>query len=121
MFGKSDLEHKLAAHGLKAKLSKSALRNVQTISKESDLLSWEELSILGTEKLKELEKSLEEEISFLNVEMMNLQEERQLMAAENSTLKNEAKDLEETVKRMLRPWINRYPNSDDFTRAYLLN
>ena len=120
-FGKSDLEQKLAAHGLKLKLNKATKRSVQQISKNSPLLLWEELNVLSIEKLHELKTALKNEILSLKSEMVELQKEKMAMKTENEELRKESKDLEENVKRMLRPWINRYPHSDELTRAYLIN
>ena len=120
-FGKSDLENKLATHGIKAKVSKAKLRALHNISKNSSLLVTEELNALSIDKLRELRNAFDKEISKLNSDMKQLLEEKHVMAEENNILKNESKDLEENIKKMLRPWVNRYPHSDELTRAYLIN
>lgn len=121
LFGKSCFEQKLKTHGVKVKLSKSSKRSIQQISQTSPLMLFEELSLLTVEKLKELAHALNSEIKSINSEMLELQEEKVAMATENEELKKESKALEEKVKKMLRPWINRYPHSDELTRAYLIN
>ena len=120
-FGKSDLENKLATHGIKAKVSKAKRRALRDISKNSKLLAAEELNALSIDILRELRKAFDREISRLNSDMKQLLEEKHVMAKKNNTLQKESKDLEENVKKMLRPWVNRYPHSDELTRAYLLN
>ena len=120
-FGKSDLEQKVRSHGIKLSLSRSAKRNVQEISKESPLLVREELNVLTMEKLLQLRTAMRHQIYLLENEMQELEEERRAEKKENKDLKKEFKDLEENLKKLLRPWVNRYPHSDEFTRAYLIN
>ena len=120
-FGKSDLENKLATHGIKAKVSNAKRRALHDISKKSKLLAAEELNALSIDILRELRKAFDREISKLNSDMKQLQEEKHIMADKNNRLQRESKDLEENVKKMLRPWVNRYPHSDELTRAYLIN
>eukprot|EP00794_Sanderia_malayensis_P020569 gene20569-22593_t len=118
---RSEFERKLKAHGVQAHVGKAKLRTIEEESKESELLTRAELNILPVEKLRKLRCSMEREISRLNAEMMQQLEEEHVMATENDSLKKQSKELEDNVKTMTRPWINRYPNCDDLTRALLLS
>ncbi len=120
-FGKTIFEKKLASFGVRARVNKASMRMLENESKESDLLTRGELSVLSCEKLGELKKSMEKEITALNTEMMQLLEEQHVMSSENELLKKESKDLEESVRKITHPWVNRYPHSDDLTRAFLLS
>ena len=120
-FGKCDLEQKLADHGLRIKLSRSAKRRVEQISKLSPLLVWEELNVLTMAKLFQLRTAMRNKIYLLKCEMAELQEEKLAKTTENTELRKESKNLEEGLKKVLTPWVNRYPHSDDIIRAFLIN
>lgn len=120
-FGKSCFELKLEAHGVNVKLDKTAKRSLYQISQISPMMLKEELELLTIEKLTELQKALMDEMNSIKKEMAELQEENLNMTTKNEVLTSKSKDLAENVKKVLRPWINRYPNSDELTRAYLIN
>lgn len=120
-FRKSNLEEKLTTYGIRVHIKSAKLRRVQNVSNQSDLLVPAELVLLSNNKLEELKKALENEVSKVNVEMMQLLEEQQVTSSENGSLADSSKELEEQVKKMTRPWVNRYPNSAALTRVLLLS
>ena len=120
-FSKTDLDKKLAVHGLKTKLDRSAKRRVQQISKSSPLILQEELNVLSMETLFQLRTILRNKTYLLKCELKDLQIDKLMIKKENTELRKEFKDLEQTFKTILKPWKNRYPDSDELTRAYLIN
>ena len=64
---------------------------------------------------------MESQINLLTTEMESLNEENERYSSDQDGLKKTVVNFEELALRVMKPWVNKMPNSDEMTRVMLLN
>lgn len=122
---KSSLERKLEYHGIKIKVEHKRKKIHPVESEEnkndSDKFTRQELLILSNHQLELIMDTFESCIKRLSKELTELTEENERHADDKTGLKMTVQRLEELALRVMKPWVNKMPHSDEMTRVMLLN
>lgn len=88
---------------------------------DSDKFTRQELLILSNHQLELIMDTFESCIKRLSKELTELTEENERHADDKTGLKMTVQRLEELALRVMKPWVNKMPHSDEMTRVMLLN
>ena len=80
-----------------------------------------ELSHFTVSQLTQICEAIESRIKDLSTEMEALNEENERHSSDKDGLKITVVNFEELALRVMKPWVNSMPHSDEMTRVMLLN
>ena len=80
-----------------------------------------ELSHFTVSQLTQICEAIESRIKDLSTEMGGLNEENERHSSDKDGLKMTVVNFEELALRVMKPWVNSMPQSDEMTRVMLLN
>lgn len=80
-----------------------------------------ELSHFTVSQLAQIHDAMEFRIKELRTEMEGVNEENERYSSDKDGLKKTVVNFEELALRVMKPWVNSMPQSDEMTRVMLLN
>lgn len=80
-----------------------------------------ELSHFTVSQLVQIRDAMECRIKELRTEMEGVNEENERHSSDKDGLKKTVVNFEELALRVMKPWVNSMPHSDEMTRVMLLN
>ena len=80
-----------------------------------------ELLHFNVEHLRIIVETLKSKIDDLTIESVDSMSENRYLSEDQKALKNTLQNLEEMAFRVMKPWVNSMPQSDEMTRVMLLN
>ena len=121
LVGKDPLEKKLAEYGLKVKVRRRSIWGNLQNPYESKQLQKDELRLLTTDQLKALIQSMESKITSQDRELSEFNQKNEILLRKQQQLQATSSELEDKIKIVMKPWLNRHPNLYDLTRVLMLN
>ena len=80
-----------------------------------------ELQYFNVSQLQTIHDAMRNKIDTLSKEMAELNEENERHSSDKDGLKMTVINFEELALRVMKPWVNSMPHSDEMTRVMLLN